>query len=737
MPRKSSKTSQVTVERPTFLAGFSMGSKYHEDRTTIQHQLDLVGKKSAKTYTFLSDIQHWSSTVAARINNDLDLTEEGFEKNKLKIENDALYESYTHGQNWLKNNQDLIDSSYEGASDVEELSGDDTVQTDEADDSSGNTTPEHSDASIMPHSISFSPWASFDSDTAIRLMNILTEKGLDLPEISEEPIDKLKSLLFKSIFLNSIIYYYQGSLITLDSLGEKKLDNKYIEKQKEVLGEFEQALDEHNTELKNQNVPNIYEKYAFDGTKKSVSFAKNFSNSIFCDISTYLNRNQAKGNSKSPGNKKSNILINDPDWRVQLSIMYSVQHQCQNLASIGVYSLVHGVTYFTYPRNLGNSPNLFSNTVLPLLISTLYKEHPELTSSDKSPALNYKDHLTFFYKDNTTLYSKDDDRLAFQDGDYVVIEDGITRKLEKVPPIAAQSKVLVPKSSIRPEIIKEMQNATKGAMRYFEYSLQEGNAMSIKAGALFTMSKNFPQEFIDNNEDFYKTLFNWAQIETRDIQEHFRKSSSCEEEKNKIREALCKILFILELIRCVHNKIMKDNNYMEPVMMHTLRHFSQSFTKFLLSIEKSENIKDLLTELYTHLSVESINSLSRAGNYSPSDKMNISLDWKVTKNILIECIDEQFKEDNTKQSTPPRRPRSGSQSSSKSSSPIRSNSESSKNKSGDSDVSSQGSVSRDLYDEFNVADELKTRPKGSTLTQASINVPQNGGESNTSSISVP
>ena len=55
------------------------------------------------------------------------------------------------------------------------------------------------------HSISFSPWASFDSDTAIRLMNILTEKGLDLPEISEEPIDKLKSLLFKSIFLKSCL----------------------------------------------------------------------------------------------------------------------------------------------------------------------------------------------------------------------------------------------------------------------------------------------------------------------------------------------------------------------------------------------------------------------------------------------------------------------------------------------------------------------------------------------------
>lgn len=630
MPKTDHKSLEIKSNlKPTFLAYFSMDSYYQEDPNEISDQMkDIQDNKPETIYTFLADIQHYQTELVNELLN-TDITEEDFNNNKEKLEINNIKSCYESGKKWIDQfgeyvGYEVVAESKESDSDIRYKPG---------------KTSEDINVEDEPQlgNLIFSKWSSFDKNTINRLFdkkdNSTTHSSQDtdaeLKSVcdsqsessdhheAESGPDFLKHLLFESIYLNSMQYYLNGLINIYDDFlssqlkkittkAKKKSNNNLslnnmedensnyetykldieanIAKIKIELKTIEKKLEDHNERLEQKSVPNVYQNIAYNVGKVQKNFSKQFASSILRDISLYINRNYAEKYGLDSNSNQHSLLYNF-NWKIQTALLYSAKHQCQNLASIGIYSLVHGITYFTYPRQLGNSPLFFSKQVLGRLINNLYQ--------CKNIDLSYKKLLTYAYHDEEQYYNRNQVEHVFsedKDQDDKAFLKGTTKELVIKSPKPAEQKVIKPRSSISHEVISEMKNATLCAYRLYTNFIN-GNNSAVR-NTVWNLWRKFPEDML-NGQDLITVLFEWSMLEANEIEEKFAKNPK-KETKDDLKNAIIIVIFIITL--CY--KLIKNNEAFELEIegdMLKRQRIAEAFARFLSAVDA--NTKDVLEEV--------------------------------------------------------------------------------------------------------------------------------------------
>ena len=664
MPKlKQPKPEIKSTLRPTFLAGFSMGSYYHEAADKIIDQIKAIQNKNPETiYTFLADIQHYQTElVKDLLEKPESYTEANFNAEKNNLESEYLEKCSTQGEEWIKKFgryigyqemtsesqiplaplEDSSAYSHQGTSDKEVcyLEYDPMLDdTEEKDDSESEN---------YVAAVDFNPWGSFDQDANERLVKNksevskegISDKGElnnnhsiddslssqstqttseDMSVASEEGgddtycnpdyhRDDLKHMLYNSIYFNSMEYYLNGIKSILndeikkrESIPKEKASSSEVDARDELetfktntrsiveridveLKNIEVSIKKHNERLADYKITNIYSNNAYDGSKaEKVNFSKNFAKSILNDITTYLCRRLPEKYEFKSNDKKDLIYLSD--WRVQTALLYSAKHQTQNLASIGIYSLVHGITYFTYPRQLGNSPLMFTNNVLRLLINELY--------NDNKLKLEYRKLLTYKYHDGERDYPRHEVNITFDaNGNQVASLKTNGDSLIIVNPEPAQQKIISPHSSISKEVVEKMRIAITCAKNVYV----DRNKNDVKTHQKIVDLENLAKEKSGSDQSIVITLLSWADFEVERIKEYFTS-----EDRNQ-KQNIEMILFILVLC----HEILSDSNNEIDIRADKVRKtcLTQYFATFLVALD-SNKIKDNLDDIVNKIKEE-------------------------------------------------------------------------------------------------------------------------------------
>ena len=234
MPSLKQPSSKIKSNlRPTFLAGFSMGSHYHEDLNKISDQMKDIQDNNPETiYTFLADIQHYQTDLVKELLN-TDISEEEFINDKEKLETKYIKSCYEKGENWIDQFGQYI--GYEAES---ESRRSDSDLSSESDQTTEDLNVE--DESQLGNLI-FSKWSSFDQNTINRLVDDKDDNTIDGSQDTDAEMksessdhdevesrrDFLKHLLFESIYLNSMQYYLNGLINIYDEYLSTQLKNLY------------------------------------------------------------------------------------------------------------------------------------------------------------------------------------------------------------------------------------------------------------------------------------------------------------------------------------------------------------------------------------------------------------------------------------------------------------------------------------------------------------------------------